>query len=217
MRVSASSRQAPAAPARPGVHLGYLGAVFIGFGLLGLLTSLILGVPLEKIFSGSLKYAPSPTEVAEPIEAGEQLAALDYAMVGPFTITRPGQSIWVSVKANVTVNSWVFIEGELLDAQQNYLMGFGSELWHETGYDDGPWDETDNNYNLNLTIPEAGEFYLNFKTQGEPRPERIEVNIRRTRGSAIPHLIFGVVTLLAGLVMNEIANRTITRLAGGFK
>ncbi|CAN7668849.1 hypothetical protein ASC89_27510 [Devosia sp. Root413D1] len=216
MRVSASSRPAPAAPAKAGVHLGYLGAVFIVFGLLGLLTSLVLGVPLDKIFSGSLKYAPA-LEDPTPLEPGEQFAALDYAMVGPFTIARPGQSIWVSVKANLPVNSWVFIEGELLDARQNYLMGFGSELWHETGYDDGPWDETDNNYNLNLTIPEAGEFYLNFKTQGELRPERIEVNIRRTRGSNIPHLIFGIVTLLAGLVMNEIANRTVMKLLGVFR
>lgn len=212
MRVQSSQRPPPTAPAPPKIQLGYLASLFIGFGILGLVTAAILAIPADKLYGGSLKYTPPALEEVVPVEAGEQFAARDFAMLGPFTVTRPGQGIWISVGADIPINSWLFIEGELLDAKQNYLMGFGDELWHETGYDDGAWDETDNEYNLNLSMPEAGEFYLNFKTQGESRPHRIRVNIYRTNGSSVPHLIFGILALLTGLVLNEIANRTFTTM-----
>lgn len=203
----------PSPPDKEPIHLGYVGSLFIVFGLVSLMTALILSGHGERIYRGALQYSPPAESEVEAIEPGEQLAAADFAMFGPFTIKRPGQGIWVSVSSTVPVNNWLFVEGELLDAQQNYLMGFGDELWHETGTDsDGRWDEADTQYDISLSIPEAGQYYLNFKTQGAPRPAQLRITVDYTNGSPIPHVIFGLLTLLVGLTLNEIANQTFIRL-----
>lgn len=203
-----------APPAEGGeVHLGYVASVFIFFGLLSLMTAWVLSEPVATFHNGSVMFRPQGVEEAEPLEAGEQYPVMNYALIGPFAIDRPGRVLKVEMSAQLPVNSWCFIEGELLDEEQDYLLSFGKELWHENGKDDeGFWDERDSASDMKLTIPRAGQYYLNIRTQGDYRPSQIFVSLTQSYASSIPHTVFGCLTLLIGVVLNEIRNKTILRI-----
>jgi hypothetical protein len=200
------------------IQYGFVAMVFIAFALLSFVTAFYLDQPDQTLFEKSVVYSPPAEPDVEPIETGERLPSRDFALVGPFAVERPGTVLQISLSANPPKNSWVFIEGEILDAGENYLMSFGNELWYETGTDsDGYWAEAYSSYQIKLTMPEAGQFYLNLKTQSEKKPQAIGVSIRRVRGSTIPHLIFGCLLLAIGLVLNEFANKTIQRTMGAMQ
>lgn len=196
------------------VHLGYVASVFIFFGLLSLITAWVLSTPAATFYNGAVSFHPAAiAEEAEPLEAGEQYPVMNYALIGPFTIDRPGRVLKVEISAQLPVNNWSFIEAELLDEEQDYLLSFGKELWHENGKDDeGFWDEADRTSDMKLTIPQAGKYHFNIRTQGTYRPGQIFVTLTRSYASSIPHTFFGCITLLIGVVLNEIKNRTILRI-----
>lgn len=210
----ANVRSHPINAAGP-IDYGKVASVLIAFGLLGLLTAWILSWSAETLFRRSLPVA-SPAQPG-PIEAGERFPSRDYALIGPLSVRRANQVLRVSVTADVPLNGWSFVEGEVLDADREYLLSFGKELWHESGRDsDGPWNEADESYEMKLTIPHPGQYYLNIKAQGERLPTNITVSVNRTYGSSIPHLVFGICALLGGLVLNEFANRTVVRIVRAF-
>ena len=189
------------------IHLGYVGTVFIFFGVLSLITAWKLSEPMATLYNGAVSFRPQPVaEEVEPLEAGEQYAAKNYALIGPFTIDRPGQVLKVEMSiAQPALNDWCFVEGELLDEEQDYLISFGQELWHETGRDDeGLWDETEKNSEMKLTIPQRGKYYFNIRTQGNFRPDQIFVTLTLPYASSIPHMIFGFMTLLIGVALKKI-------------
>jgi hypothetical protein len=205
-------------PPRKELDYGKIGSVFIFFGLLSLLTALIFSSEREQVFNSLLSPSPILEKKADPAEAGEKFPARNYALIGPFDVKKPDQVLKVTVDTILPQDAWSFVEGEVLDAEKDFLFSFGKELWHETGYDeDGRWDETDNGYEMKLAIPQVGRYYLNIKTQGNHMPDRIRVAIARTLGSSIPHLVFGIFTLLIGIALNEIQNLTITRIMSAFK
>ncbi len=105
----------------------------------------------------------------------------------------------------------------MLDNQKEYLFSFGKELWHETGNDDGALGEADEAYEMKFTVAEPGDYYLKIKTQGDYTPGVITVSLASTVGSSVPHFAFGVITLLIGIVLNEVSNRTLIRLTSRFR
>ncbi|WP_043611068.1 hypothetical protein [Ensifer sp. ZNC0028] len=201
-----------------GLDYGRIASVYICFGLLSLFTAWVFSWESQKIFTGPARMAASSPAAVEADEAGERVPTQNYELIGPFMVTRANQVFRVQVTADVQVNRWSFVEVELLDAEKDYMLSFGQELWHEIGADsDGPWEEADEIYEMKLTIPQPGAYYLNVKAQGPVRANVIRVAISRSYGSSIPHLIFGVLTLSIGLLVNEIVNRTIIRLAKRFR
>jgi hypothetical protein len=218
-------------PARESIDYTKVAYVFIAFGLLGLLTSFVLSFSAESVFHSDVTRQEAPARPGDTVagksgtlagdddavEPGEQYPTLSYAIVGPIGVTSDSQVLQVGVDASLPVNSWNFVEGELLDADKDYLFSFGKELWHEDGTDDGGyWNEADRSYQMKITIPVKGTYYLNIKTEGDKTPDDIYVTIDRAVGSSIPHMIFGILTLAIGLVANEILNGTLTSVVRRF-
>lgn len=200
------------------LHQGRIASVYLFFGLLSLFTAWVFSWESQRIFTGPARVAVSAPTAVEADEADKRVPTQNYELIGTFKVTRANQVFRIEVSADVQVNRWSFVEAELLDAEKDYILSFGQELWHEVGADsDGTWEEADEIYEMKLTIPQPGVYYLNIKAQGPVGANFIKVAIGRSHGSSIPHLIFGILTLLAGLVINEIANRTIIRLATSFR
>jgi hypothetical protein len=222
--------ETPPAPPRPddgSVDLGWVAMVFICFGLLGLLTAYIMSQPSTTYFNSRVTQSgpslPPAAAKADPEDAAEDVAEArahpitNYALVGPFQVRKDNQVLFVRIQADLARDSWSFVESEVLDARKDYLFSFGKELWHETGVDDeGAWVEVDRDYEMKMTIPAKGTYYLNIKTQGDKMPSSFLVAIGGAVGSSLPHLWFGIVVLGIGLVLNEAANRTILRLMSRF-
>ena len=175
------------------IHLGKLASVFLVFGLLSLLTALVFSSKSNLLVKS---YTPSPTNPSFEI--------------GPFQATRHNQAFSIQVDTQLPVQSWSFVEGQVLDGNKNDLFAFGEELWHEQGRDsDGYWREAEDQFTLDITLPKRGQYYLAFKTNSNNWPSSVKFRVYKKAGSSIPHLWFGIFLIIIGIVMNEMKNKTI--------
>lgn len=181
------------------IDLGKIATVFILFSLLGFITAWVFSFELGK--QAETRFLPY--QAGSP----EVFAALD--------VVKYNETYNISIKAvDLSSQSWSFVEGQVLDQNKEYLFSFGKELWDERGYDsDGPWHESEISYDIAVTFPKPGRYYLQVKTKSSTGiAPSIVMKMGKQLGSSIPHLWFGVICLMIGLVLNEIKNRTIRRL-----
>ena len=197
---SRNRRLAMAMQAADSVDLGDIATIFIFFGIIGLLTSWLYSGEKGQSISGTMQPRLIALNGGKPPE------------FGPIHVSSNNESYQVQIVASGIPNQgWSFVQGEVLNAQKQYLFSFGDELWHESGYDDGPWDEQHNSFDINVDFPQPGTYYLRlkFESKGSSHPSSVTVRIIRKRGSYIPHLWFGLITLIIGIILNEVKNRSI--------
>lgn len=136
--------------------------------------------------------------------------------VGPFEIEEPGTVVSVAVRQSVPIGAWSFVTGELLDANQEYLTGFGDEMWHETGQDsEGRWEDSETAYDVKLTLSEAAEYYFRFNVETNVQTSElspIRVEIERRLASAVPHFAGGILLLIGSVIMNLMNGGILRRL-----
>ncbi|MEZ8382470.1 hypothetical protein [Vibrio splendidus] len=181
------------------VDLGALATVFILFGLLSLATSWFYSAETVKIIRSN--YYPNSYD--------------SQNVFGPIKVSKEGEVYEIFVRAALADQSWSYVEGEVLNEKKKYLFAFGEELSYYYGSD---WKELHNDYSLIVTFPEPGNYYLKFQTESSLAPRSIRVEVTNRVGSGLPHLWFGIITLLIGVIMNEIKNltiiKTLDKLAG---
>ena len=182
------------------VNWGRVSLVFLGFAILFLFTSWYMGRSVD--------------ERTTTIRANQEY--------GPIKVTKPNTVYEIAVKSSLQKESWAFLEVEVLDAKKQYLFSFSKDLHHETGYDDGYWQETVNSVDMKLTVPDPGMYYLRFKVEGAAKNKakannlasstKLRLTITRRFGSSLLHMWVGIIVLIIAIVLNELHNRTITRL-----
>ncbi len=136
----------------------------------------------------------------------EEMLPAEGGVVGPITIDDAGTVLSVNVQQRIddaggTFARWSFIMVSLLSEDQRYLTGFGGELWHEAGYDDGYWEQAKTQFDTKLTIPRAGTYFFRFETESDVPPSelsRIAVGIESNLGSSLPFHVAGILGLLLG-------------------
>ena len=117
--------------------------------------------------------------------------------IGPIQVTKENSVYKVEVTGKLNLYSsstWGFIEGELLDANKNLLMGFGQEMWKERD-SEGTYEDT--TYDLSFTIAQKGNYYLNF-TSEYPTPDAgnsIVVKVSAIEGNSHVHFVMGLIAL----------------------
>lgn len=89
--------------------------------------------------------------------------------LGPITVD--GRT-WIGVEVEQSIapgrgsyQRWSFVTAELLDENKEYLSSFGGEFWHYAGYDDGAWEESEDEYQATLLIPSSGTYHIRLKTE----------------------------------------------------
>jgi hypothetical protein len=146
----------------------------------------------------------------------EQTLPPTGGLVGPLQVDERFTVLEITVTQRIFNNHWSFVTGQLLDANKDYLTGFGDELYHETGYDaDGRWVATEHRYDAKLTVRKPGKYYLKFTTDSDARPAQlppIRVNVEEKLASSIPHFVGGVLLILVGVFMNIKSGGSLTRL-----
>lgn len=130
--------------------------------------------------------------------------------VGPIEAKKDNSVFLIKVKRHIpTSGAWSFVGGDVLDANKEYLFGFGKEFWKERGYDsDGYWTEEDTNYDLKITLRRRGKYYLKFnvETSRASIGTGIRVEVHPKQGSALAFFILGIVSLLISGATWAIAN-----------
>jgi len=132
-------------------------------------------------------------------------------IIGPITVHRPNTVFDVRVHKTVPMMRWAYVGGNVLDAEQEYLFGFGDELWAERGRDsDGRWVERKYSYDVNITLPRAGKYYLEAEVQvGFRQKDKypVTITVARKKGSWVPLAWLGALALLGAIVANQITTR----------
>lgn len=140
--------------------------------------------------------------------------------VGPFEVKSAGTVLEVVVVQSLTLppgsntatrGVWSFVSGEVTDDDDEYLFGFGGELWKESGYDGSYWTEEDRDYAIKLTMPEAGQFFLEFSSEAPfgATVGPMRVTVHQLRGSAIPHFVLGIALVLLGLMLRLLVSKAV--------
>ncbi|MDD9900659.1 MAG: hypothetical protein OXT65_06745 [Alphaproteobacteria bacterium] len=149
-------------------------------------------------------------------ETGKDVHNLPPAggIVGPVVAAKKNTVYDIRVRYNrLTVGSWANVEGSVLDENKNYLFGFGKELYYETGHDsDGKWTEHVKKYDLPVTFPEKGTYYIRMavesgrgfgagsvETAATPS-NAMTITVARQRGSSLPHMLAGILAFVIGCV-----------------
>ena len=172
----------------------------MGFGVLCLLTAAYFA------FSGTTMATTSL-----PPQGGR---------IGPLTITKANTILSVEVHQPFRTDGWSYLEAEVQDPEGEYLFGFGDELWAESGRDsDGAWHEEKTDYDVDLTIPQAGTYYLAFSGSDSTHPQGTQqvgvspgqpnwspggdfaVKVVQRHGSWVPFLPPGIIALLLGPIL----------------
>ena len=88
----------------------------------------------------------------------------------------------------------------------------GEEFWSETGYDDGgSWAEQKTAYDIKITL-QKGIYYFELDSDSPAASQsKIHLLVKKKGGSAVPFFTAGIVALIIGIVMNEMAKGTIGR------
>jgi hypothetical protein len=194
--------------------------IFLVYSALSFLTAWCYSWETERVYHDSMilhqdirqPQAEIDAEAAQEAASGEETGQESSTLIGPITVRKFNAVYTIAIRSPLSENTWAYIEGEVLDRNKNFLFSFGKELWHETGYDDeGQWNESDDSYDMKVTFPTPSTYYIKLKSQTNYALPQAEVTVTRRNGSSIPHMVFGMVTLLIGLYLNEKANRTFTR------
>ena len=139
-------------------------------------------------------------------------AGAQAAISGPINVAKYNETYTITITASMRSRSWSFIEGQVLDYNKNYLFSFGKDLWDEEGRDaDGYWRDINNTYDITVTFPKPGAYYIRLQSEYNKAPRNVTIRVYRQLGSGIPHFWLGILALLAGVLLNEFQNRTISR------
>ncbi len=176
------------------LDLGKVATVFIIFGFISLLTSWIYSIETKKVVNKIFK--PYENQVS--------------AEIGPINVKRYNEVYNISIGANITSQSWSHIEGQVLNRNKQYLFSFGKEIsYYSVHNSDKISTELENDYSINVTFPQPGAYYLIFSTEGNNIPSDVSIKVSKMLGSSLPHLWFGILTLIIGIILNEVRNRTV--------
>ncbi len=173
-----------AAQRRKARSVALLGLMSFAFGAVCMLTSLYFTSDGGKAVRGS--FGPQG------------------GTVGPIQTTQDNQVLEVDFRQRINGYGWAYISGEIEDAEQEALFGFGGEAWHEQGNDDGHWDEREENFDIKVTVPAKGTYYAAFEVEqqpGQPVGGQMDVVITPKAGSAVPHFAAGLIGLVLGALL----------------
>jgi hypothetical protein len=177
-----------------GIDLGKLATVFIVFGLLSLLTSWF--------------YSTSTKRVANVLLQD----SISYSHIEAIRVVEDDEVYALSFDFNLSTQSWSQVSVEVLDNDKNYLFSFTEEASYYLGID---WVERKDADTMNITFPKAGTYYLKFAVEGNKPPYSVKVLVSKKRGSTLPHLWFGIIIIIIGIILNEVKNRTISGVING--
>lgn len=172
--------------------------ICIVFMLASGLTYLFMELNSDKLFSTSL-----------PSQGGSTQS---------FTLNKKNTVLSIKVEQYVRVDDWSSVYGELRDAQQNTLVGFDREFWHEVGYDsEGRWEEQDTDFLAKVTVKEPGEYLLFFEAEtNSSNPPGILVTVYREFGSSFMFIWMSIVGLILSIALGKIAGLDYRDLTSAF-
>ena len=126
-----------------------------------------------------------------------------YFSGGPLTVTTPASTYKISLSQNaIALKVWNAVDVEVLDADKNYLFSFGEEFWHESGYDDGNWEESNKYMEMKVHFEKVGVYFLSISAESNASFTTANngyvLTVSRNRGSSLAFKWLRIFSLILG-------------------
>lgn len=157
------------------------GIAFLAYGVACLITALVLSMNVGDSISQS--FSPKGGKF------------------GPIEVVEENEVVNIAVSQHVKDRNWSYVEGEVVDSNDNYLFSFSEELWFETGRDsDGYWEEGKRSYDISITFPKPGKYFLNFTSENNRSSGVGDIRVKAMKeiGSNVAFLWLGCISLILG-------------------
>ena len=128
--------------------------------------------------------------------------------VGPIQVENANDVFRIDIYQDVPLGRWSAVDVSLLDENQDYVVSFGDELWDEDGYDsEGYWRESKDDYDMKITFPEPGLYYLDVSADGNlgdgQDNHAIYVGVYQKLGASLYFYVAAFASLLAGFAVRK--------------
>ena len=136
-------------------------------------------------------------------ESKQASLPLNGGVFGPLIVTGPASTYKISLSQNaIALKVWNAVDIEVLDAEKNYLFSFGDEFWHESGYDEGNWDESKKNMQMKVHFEKAGVYFLSISAESNASFTTANngyvLTVSRNRGSSLAFKWLRIFSLVLG-------------------
>lgn len=102
------------------------------------------------------------TSISNGRSVSKQTVVVNSAatQVFPVTINGANRPAMVKVQMNnpLPVNTWAEVDVNIIQPNEDDLYEFSASFWHESGYDEGYWEEDDYNISTQFVPPQAGTY-----------------------------------------------------------
>lgn len=199
------SRWAASADSAAGSSRLRVGVALLVFAAVSAVTSLFLG-----------EYERDYDNPRDPGEFRQMIYRDGNPVTGPFEVAAPHTIQNIQVHRGIRGdNASATIQCEVLDERRQSMFAFQHGVWSMEGWDDeGYWGDHDSTFDLNVTFPSAGVYFMRCLADEEGVPDEprelyrsvdIEVTTRPVARSHVPHVmgavfggLLGVLLLIAG-------------------
>jgi hypothetical protein len=143
----------------------------------------LIAAPHRKVFDQTFNLQSLPTNAD-----GSKVAFSD-----PFEL-RGRHNVEATAHANLS-NSWLDIEGDLIDEDTGMVQAFSLPIEYYSGIDDGEsWSEGSNDKTVYLSAPTAGKYTLRLEFQADKKSFPPQVHVQLVQG--VPHVLHWLLALL---------------------
>ncbi|MBX5482253.1 MAG: DUF4178 domain-containing protein [Myxococcaceae bacterium] len=164
-------------PSQAKINAAFKWALIWGGALVALFIFFLLWMPQAVVFDKMIDLPLGHVESGAP-------SAMYFSE--PFEIPRTG-NVLVEVSATPLSNSWVGIEGDLVNTDTGEVTSFYQELSYYSGVDaDGAWSEGSTDASDYLSHVEAGRYTLRLVPTWDHQPSHYRVRLT----SGVPRLLW---------------------------
>ncbi len=120
------------------------------------------------------------------VAAAENLGK-EGGSIGPIEVKKENTAYTVKVSQPVALNAWSAINIDVFDEAGEYLFSFNGDMWHESGYDEGYWEEETSTFDLDVNFNKPGKYTLDVSVESSDvnNVNDLFVSVEERRGSAI--------------------------------
>jgi hypothetical protein len=200
--------------------LDFLILMLVGAALICAMAGLFFSRTALVVSEQRFNYSPTAAAVLPKSTNAvpqKQVEEKDDPTVGQpvgFKVTKAHTLYLVTLHLDRIPNqSWFNAEVVLEDQKGNYLVSFVKELWHESGYDDGHWEELDQRLKLKFTIEEPGSYVLKLRASANQSGAG-QLKLEELIGGSFPAFAGLFLFLFIAVVLSEWRHKLLSRLLG---
>lgn len=120
------------------------------------------------------------------VAAAENLGKVGGS-IGPIEVKKENTVFTVKASQPVALNAWSAVNIDVYDEAGDYLFSFNGDMWHESGYDEGYWEEEVSTVDLDINFTRPGKYTIDVSVESSNvnNVNDLFVSVEERRGSAI--------------------------------